>query len=110
MLNRREFVQVAAAAGATLAVSSSGAIGAEPAAAAAALWPGVLSEHRVAKIESRGMQDRFPRSLGIQQQRKLVGGGAATRFRSSRRTKALRGGPCRPPNRTLLRSWSRAFG
>ena len=65
MLNRREFLQVAAASGAALAVSSSAAFRAEPAGGGDGRSAArVLSEHRVAKIESRAMQDRFPRLLG----------------------------------------------
>ena len=67
MLNRREFLQVAAAGGATLAVSSSAAFSTEHAGGGDGRSVArVLSEHRVAKIESRTMQDRFPRSAGPQ--------------------------------------------
>lgn len=74
MLNRREFLQAAAAGGATLGVSSAAAFSAEHAGAGRAAAR-VLSEHRVAKIESRAMQDRFPRSLGPNGKGNPVGGG-----------------------------------
>jgi len=75
MLNRREVLQVAAAGAATFVVSSSEAIriasgGSDDRSAA-----GVLSDHRVAKVESRAMQDRFPRSLGPNGKGNPVGGG-----------------------------------
>jgi L-alanine-DL-glutamate epimerase-like enolase superfamily enzyme len=75
MLNRREFLRVAAAGGATLAVSSSAAFGAEHAGGDGRSAARVLSDHRVAKIESRAMQDRFPRSLGPNGKGNPVGGG-----------------------------------
>jgi len=74
MLDRREFLQAAAAGGATLAVSSSAAASAEPVGGGRPAAR-VLSEHRVAKIESRAMQDRFPRSLGPNGKGHPVGGG-----------------------------------
>ena len=74
MLNRREFLRVAAAGGATLAVSSSAAFGAEHAGGDGRSAARVLSDHRVAKIESRAMQDRFPRSLGPNGKGNPVGG------------------------------------
>ena len=76
MLNRREFLQVAAASGATLAVSSSEANSAEPAGGSDGRSAArALSDHRVAKIESRAMQDRFPRLLGPNGKGNPVGGG-----------------------------------
>ena len=77
MLNRRGFLQVAAVGGAALAVSSSEVNSAEPVrigsdgrSAARA-----LSDHRVTRVESRAMQDRFPRSLGPNGKGNPVGGG-----------------------------------
>ena len=76
MLDRREFLQVSAAGGAALAVSSFEAISAEPAGGGRSVAR-VLSDHRVAKIESRAMQDRFPRSLGPNGKGNPVGGGGS---------------------------------
>ena len=62
MLNRREFLQVAAAGGATLAVSSFDAITAEPVGGGSDGHSAarVLSDHRVAKVESTRCRTAFP--------------------------------------------------
>ena len=77
MLNRREFLQVAAVSGATLVVSSSEANSAEPVRSGSdgRSAARALSDHRVARVESRAMQDRFPRSLGPNGKGNPVGGG-----------------------------------
>ena len=65
MLNRRRFFRAAAMGGAALAVSSSEARSAErPGGSDTNSAARALAGHRVARIESRHMQDRFPRSLG----------------------------------------------
>ena len=98
MLNRREFLQVAAAGGATLAVSSSAAFSAEPAGGAtAALRPECCPNTVWRKSNRARCRTAFPGRWAPTAKGTRSAAEAATKFRSSRRTRALRAGPCLPP-------------